>query len=553
MLSQCQVTNAQTVLPSDAAPSCTVPSTNFASWFTSGTVTLNGAVQPADSLAFVTTNDCNFFVWGENMFLWLTSPAPVTYGGGGGLVMNTPIFYDVSTPDQNGNRTFIPISSRGIRNFMVRKAQVGPRGLPVMMNREGRMIEVKPAPPKPAILDRAGNPVTVASTRFSFFGTPHFLDEAGKEIKPLLGPNGRPVFLNGQGRRVEMRRVVRGQFGGVIFFDGAGNPIEFGEGEAQGNDVLMDQHGSLVYYAIQVNDVYAYFLTGQVGGQIMTSAFPSNQLNMTSISNFAQAHGTTFSTNEINTMTMEIKSAWVETNGLDVSQYITMNATIPVYNKSSTTNWTTNGSKLTTLALVGIHVVGTLLGHPEMVWATFEHMDNSPQTAYSYFTTGNTTKTNAADTGPSTTQNWLFCATGSSGPYNKPHMTAAANDTIAAIPPFNISPSDTERLDAWGSLPGSFTPTELISINNSVRGQLIPGDVRANYILTGATWTGGAPPIGSIIYGSTTMANTTLETYQQPSNCFGCHDGLPMLGTMSSGQGTGLSHIYGALKPLTLP
>jgi hypothetical protein len=109
-----------------------------------------------------------------------------------------------------GNRTFIPITSGGIRHFMVRKAQVGPRGLPVRMNREGRMIEIEPPPARPIILDRAGNQVEVASTRFGFFGKPIFRDASGKVIKPLLGPRGKPFFINNQGNRVEMFRIIRG-------------------------------------------------------------------------------------------------------------------------------------------------------------------------------------------------------------------------------------------------------------------------------------------------------------------------------------------------------
>src|SRR5206468_2114745 len=33
------------------------------------------------------------------------------------------------------------------------------------------------------------------------------------------------------------------------------------------------------------------------------------------------------------------------------------------------------------VALVGLHVVGTTPGHPEFVWASFEHVKNSPTPA----------------------------------------------------------------------------------------------------------------------------------------------------------------------------
>ncbi len=44
----------------------------------------------------------------EQMFLWLISPAPAKYGGGGGgRIFNSPAFYDVSPPDASGTRAYI--------------------------------------------------------------------------------------------------------------------------------------------------------------------------------------------------------------------------------------------------------------------------------------------------------------------------------------------------------------------------------------------------------------------------------------------------------------
>ena len=37
-----------------------------------------------------------------------------------------------------------------------------------------------------------------------------------------------------------------------------------------------------------------------------------------------------------------------------------------------------------TLALVGIHIVGTVQNHPEFVWSTFEHILNAPDAPYYY-------------------------------------------------------------------------------------------------------------------------------------------------------------------------
>jgi hypothetical protein len=72
--------------------------------------------------------------------------------------------------------------------------------------------------------------------------------------------------------------------------------------------------------------------------------------------------------------------------------------------------------------------------------------------------------------------------------------------------------------------------------------------------MIGAIWTDGNPPTidadppiaPSNHRGTPTVANSTMETFQPNSNCFGCHIGS-MLGTSA---GRGLSHIYGQITPL---
>ncbi len=85
---------AADALPSNPQSSCTVSPQTFNSWFQSGTVAVNGVVNPADSVNFPTNNtNCDFYSWSMQMFLWLTSPAPPSYGGGR-FVFDSPIFYE---------------------------------------------------------------------------------------------------------------------------------------------------------------------------------------------------------------------------------------------------------------------------------------------------------------------------------------------------------------------------------------------------------------------------------------------------------------------------
>ena len=106
------LTLTQNSLPTDTSAnhSCAVATSMFDSWFHSGTHTLNGLVDPANSLTFPNIPNCSFYQWSEQMFLWLTSPV-----GGNRQVFRTNTFFDVSPPDQtNGSRTFIPHPSPAV-------------------------------------------------------------------------------------------------------------------------------------------------------------------------------------------------------------------------------------------------------------------------------------------------------------------------------------------------------------------------------------------------------------------------------------------------------
>lgn len=84
-------------------------------------------------------------------------------------------------------------------------------------------------------------------------------------------------------------------------------PVE--QGEADGS-VVESQNGSLVYYALMVNDVYAYFLTGWRDNQIESGnanpTFPTSMTDLNAITTFALAHGKTFP--DPDALAVEVKS-----------------------------------------------------------------------------------------------------------------------------------------------------------------------------------------------------------------------------------------------------
>jgi len=534
-------------VPTDAQDSCPLSATTFAGWFQSGAVSLNGVVNPADSLVNLAPN-CGFYAWSEQMFMWLTSPAPSAYGGGA-HIFDSPAFFDVSPPDASGNRTFLAHTPGLIHAFPLRAAQRGPHRLPVVIDLSGRLLEFNPPDPKlkPLVRDPSGKLVEIAHARLEN-GRAILLDAEGKVIQAQHAPTATPAAkatLPAEQKSMKNAPMVQKFLIDriPIFIDPSLAVIDVEQGQAGDSSVLEAQttaNGSLVYYATMVNDVYAYFLTAAKDGAITTTTpnqFPTTQNDLNNIIAFAMAHGKPNPPfPDSNALAIEVKSSWVLAAGLpNLSSYITMTATIPTYNQTNSNLWTPTGQQTVQLALVGIHVVGSTAAHPEMVWATFEHVGNTPLATYSYNST----------TGPQTVpQNtsgtWLFAANASPGPFNVAHMffTGPPSDNIQSNAGFTISPSDTLRSEPWGIVGNNaFSNSEVLSMNGHVRGMMTSGDVRGNYVMTGATWT---IPGTFVQVGTNKLSNATMETYQQGSNCFDCHQG-----NTTNFDPNGLSHIFG--------
>jgi hypothetical protein len=552
----------QTTLPTDAGGPCasSLPPAEVNSWFESGAVTLNGAVKPANSVQFPDLPNCTFYKWSEQMFLWLTSPAPPRYGGGG-LVMNTSAFYDVSLPDASNQRHFVPHTPGTIRAFNLRTAQKGVLDLPVVLERKTlRMLEILPPVTSPSgrpmVLDGEGNEVEVGSASVRD-NRPVLMDPSGKEIRSpraILRPKGAPAVQPFEAKLERLGNFDRTELvqkitldKQIFFLDLFGHFTETEQGQADGS-VLMAQNGSLVYYALMVNNVFALYRTMQGATVPMGTKFPLTQGDLTAITNFAAAHGQP-PVIDSEALAIEIKTSWVEAAGLtDADSFIQMKAVVPTYDTSNPADWVPNGTKTVTLAMVGMHVVGSTgstnpansnHGHPELLWATFEHVSNDPAAEYSYVKTPSGTGTVPQNT----TGSWVFCSNGATGPFNQPRMRMGDppnSDHIVAAP--SIGPSDILRTMPWG-LDGTNANgnAEVLSINHTVRSLLDPKDVRRNYFHEGTTWTifGASPASGNQV-GTNKLENTTMETFDQGSNCFMCH----------RTNTTAVSHVFDETAPL---
>ena len=237
-------------LPQDVLASCTITPDTFKTWFANGNITENGAVTPANSVTFPHSNNCDFYQWSERMFLWITSPI------NGKPVLNSPLFYTVS-PDSAGKRTLIPNSEGGLLEMSGHITKLGPNRLPVIKDKTGKLFEVE-APAsgthlQEVVKDGTGKLVEVDHIKPDAKGAMLFIDKTGKTI---ANPHAVIEHQFSQKRIVHRFRAGH-QF---VFLDAEGHQIESEEGQATG-DVLMSQNHSLVYYLLQVNDVYAYYMS----------------------------------------------------------------------------------------------------------------------------------------------------------------------------------------------------------------------------------------------------------------------------------------------------
>jgi hypothetical protein len=354
-----------------------------------------------------------------------------------------------------------------------------------------------------------------------------------------------------QRRRYLLRGTVAGTDArGAVNYAAStgGKPVEH-SGQPGSGGVLMAQNRSLVYVANHVNEIFAYFMTGVKKGELVSPGsdirIPVTDTDLRKLVAYAKSKGVVFA--NPNTLTVVVKSAWIETDGLDASKYITIKATVPKFNTSNPKQWTRDDVRQTTLALVGMHVAAGLRGDASMIWATFEHIANNPVSGFAYLgQNGETLSAAAIDANPE--GGWNFSNSGCAAGTNKARIFNRGG-VIKTDDDGPIGPINTCRINAWGAPEPPLSPlennTRIIDVNRHSFGQLPPDDVRSNYLLVGANWNLGQ--------GSRTLANTTLETFTQEKGCLDCHSGNLTTPEDASGGGTGmkrLNQMWPRLQPL---
>ncbi|PKU24055.1 hypothetical protein CWS72_13215 [Telmatospirillum siberiense] len=527
------------------APTCAVSSSVFSSWQGPSTGG-NLSFVPPSSAGFTNANGfCSFYQWGSQMFLWLTST-----DSSGNLLIFSPTFY---TAEENPKALENPATSSF--NFT--------------QNTEGSSLPKAAAKAGPF---RSLFRVRVNKPKMSV----HQLKLAAAQT-----PNAGSTAQAGGG--------------GVLVVNGQPVPVPTNTTYAT---------YPIVYYTIQVNDVYAglaqnlskvnYYNNGPNAGN-----FPITSQQATDIQTAA---GKTYG--DINQLALEVKSAWVDTAYLTAAQsagLIKIAADVPAFTQSTVNGLVvlTSDGKTTatrTLALVGMHVVGSVAGHPEMIWATFETTFNAPDATYSYLNNNlnsqgtacnpntqciTTVPLSTSDSTPTIFYNGQAGAPVAPSAITETATSSTASNGSVAITfsssstpsPLSLTPSSVVRLNPWGNQqsntqavtdPVLVNNTLLISLQSSLSGQLAAaggnGTVLANYFQSGALWSNGVIPFlsGSQQFGSLFLANSTMETFQQltpgsltqasasqpASNCFVCHGDYTNQPPSPANPGAAISHVF---------
>jgi hypothetical protein len=289
----------------------------------------------------------------------------------------------------------------------------------------------------------------------------------------------------------------------------------------------------------------------------------------------------------------EFKSAWQDVDQAspaDYAGYVTTTAWVSHLGQDPTTHGIVedrNNPRLIKVALIALHAVYTLPGHPELIWATFQHVDaaGKPDTAPSLAVNPSPADPNNANDANAVSPDSFLLYHGGT-----PARTANTAYTEPQLQLDEVTQTFTgQQTSIYRMFPGSksnatSTDDDVASLNSNVAAAfaqsaaaLSPADRRMHYALVGATWmdkpalfaqgssfqndqtnpllqgdlrtdvsqaderaavlaqgttpaqdllTNGSDSPFSILAGEDRMSSTAMESFTQNSffNCFSCHN-----------------------------
>lgn len=286
---------------------------------------------------------------------------------------------------------------------------------------------------------------------------------------------------------------------------------------------LTAQSGIMALYEIRVNqDEFSYIDTNGLYNAVTQQTFVQKPgINLPD----GTSQGTIGS--------IELKASWLELDDPSKWPYYKTSKAMVIYPGTTT-------PKLVTVGLVGLHIIHKTPHSPQLIWATFEHVNNAPSTSdisnhtllpsYTFYNAACDPKTDHYQCA----QNAQIAGSSPSSPYFPSQPSDPYSSPIQVVRQNPLSSSTTNNIVAINSWAQG-----LISSAN-------PNSVFKNYELVNVLWAQNPTPIppatptplpaGNPQPNPSTeiVANTTLETYMQNTNtCLGCHVFAP-ISSMSS-------------------
>jgi hypothetical protein len=296
--------------------------------------------------------------------------------------------------------------------------------------------------------------------------------------------------------------------------------------QAGTDGILVDQNGNAVYYSQYINDVFANFIKDN------NLTDPATVRKFNPMTSFPVG-------------TIELKASWkIVEPGEDTSGFFTMNSSVyGLANKGGKIVVDTGNIRNVELALVGFHIGGIVKGHPEMIWATFEQINNSPIVPVNFtpetvISTTDSTFYKAGTTFSGCNVNYA------SSPYLKlDEATQKLTPVVQVCLQYEFGNSAKNDPILQPSV--ETNDSDVAQMNAAVMPRLkVANDVWANYREVGAIWfraIDGLQPNMSLatdfdssgkqlLIGSLKLSNSTIETFTQRqstmNNCFRCHNTL---------------------------
>ena len=256
-----------------------------------------------------------------------------------------------------------------------------------------------------------------------------------------------------------------------------------GAEQAGGGGVLLNQRGSLTYYGMHVNDAYVAFRNGfteegdafnfHQGDDAPDQQFPSSADDMDQVVRYGLETGIILDdgANARSAGTLEMKTSWVESASVDPADFLTISATVPRFEPDGANEllWIANGVQDVELALVGMHIAAPVVGHPELVWISYEHLANSPLGSYLYFGDEGGVYGHEFDS----SGEWTYANSDVEWPDKiEPNASLNADGNIEAAEGKEIEPQNVVMFNPWGLAAGSdsnlTSNTDLVSLNSSL-------------------------------------------------------------------------------------